>query len=1570
MGRPYRNIIRTFLLAGSTLTALLLTVPEPIANPMIPRHERPVAHPPRVAPPRITPPKVYRAPKVPKKAVTKKKSKAKKKATVRKTSKKLREKAKTQKAKTKTTTKKTVKKAKASKEKDKSKSSKRRKAEYKQTIPAGKREIFKSMQGQLNALGFDLGTADGVYGPKTEQAFIDFLVKFGQSHPNKAQEAYRMLQAGNMVDAQPFVTLYITQNQDLVRPKLADGAQAPGMMISTGGGSSGGASVATLSNDKSGSGGNEIKPVAMDGPGNEGASKPSAHAPATKDQIGKLHTDMQALGMDPGMLTGVSGEAAIDRIYDWMDRSGGNMHESIFTLVEDHMQTLQGLPGGMQTATAKPLQGTGGGVKPTGGTVKPTQGSVSPAADPLNPGGSSFTGGRIEKPGILAVGPGSVPVGSFGSGGVSGPGKTGGSGGSSGGSGGGSGSSGGSGAGSDRGGSGGSDGGSSGYSRKDDPKYDPPRFDPSEFDALKAKADEFKKALETEKFDPDMDIPNVAELDSSKIDWAIYEKMKIYKALKERAKYYSSGGHQEIIENRLMLIDNHIAKYEIALSAMETAKGEAFISAHKIHQKQIADLDDYLERSIKRIFFFKEITIEQIQRYASSSDAHGVGQYQVYTERLKNMHREADETRGYYSRRMQELKSPEGFERILNMELRRAGYIGNAANLAEAEKNIIFYQSVLENTIADIKSDAAKLSNDLKDVASQINNLAAAKANAGGDIAGQEVAQTDLEDLRREIDSSTSEYDLIMAQEGEGDTETKPDKKPRPDKKEPRPDPDGQSPDPADPDYKSPEPDPDASGGGNPPDPDGSGGGNPPDPDATPPDPSDGAAPPDADGPDGSPPAPDKDVAGGGTPPDGAAPGPDPDDVLTAGVTDPDMDYQGRIDATQEMLDGHIASIKQYEAEINSINRRTDISPEEKARIIDGLKSSIDAQKIFADNARKNLADMGSEWDGYQGRSFDGYDPYEVNLTDVRIQELTDIHNTIEEFQTEYDRAHKIIDATTEGNDNYELHQRVRDLVEQAKANQTSLDDLVEQIHKYGDAIHTTRKQGELERLAALADEEIYRQHDYMKRAEKALFWSAIGVGAAGGGAIATAVSEGGAIALTAAKAKGVQVVFNATTGAIEGYVTEGIGGAFIRATEESARELLPVNTLIDLSDKRPDGKLSISLSALRDVGNLIGLKEMSPVLLDKARQAKAALFKVVPTEQQKLIGRAAEQAKQQGIDQVKAWQKAQFDFQKAEASGNVTQTIRDNLAKATMAVDSSDEAKLVMKGASSNVQYQFNQTQKTLIKEPVNEIWIEEMQKLGWSGAALETKSVRNASSAGTVGMDDDIALAEPSLFDRYGDNGSLKYSGPKDPDYLADMKAFNNEFKGSNADASRALWEKDAKKAMNEAYKRVTGHSAEASNISMTTGEHVEAFKDGRLLISGTSNSSSAGWAEQSASVAGYKVIEGKGIVAAEKLGLGNGPGSLGNMNMDEVMQATTQIKTSARELLKDYVGKAMKVKPGMKIPEKTQKQLQILRDIQDGYHNPASANRALIEQTGTNLAKTLESLPGHFESMLKFK
>ncbi len=274
---------------------------------------------------------------------------------------------------------------------------------------------------------------------------------------------------------------------------------------------------------------------------------------------------------------------------------------------------------------------------------------------------------------------------------------------------------------------------------------------------------------------------------------------------------------------------------------------------------------------------------------------------------------------------------------------------------------------------------------------------------------------------------------------------------------------------------------------------------------------------------------------------------PDPKDIADYSDSDDYIDrdnrradLQDQIDVTQQQLDGDMASIKQYEAEINSVHGRTDISPEEKQRIIDDLASRIEGKKFTIDLAKKSLANMGAEFDGYDGRSFDDYDPYKVTAAQKDInQNLTDLAN----FEREYNRAKKIIDMSDDTLDKYHLKDRVNDLVDRAMDANENIGDLANKVRTYADGIYETREQADINKLR---DEAIQAELDaqaYLDGAYNIRNGSALSLALLAGGTGVTALGSGlsgsasaGAWAVTAGQAGAVSAGYSITGGAVDGY--------------------------------------------------------------------------------------------------------------------------------------------------------------------------------------------------------------------------------------------------------------------------------------------------------------------------------------------------------------------------------------------------------------------------------------------------
>ena len=713
-----------------------------------------------------------------------------------------------------------------------------------------------------------------------------------------------------------------------------------------------------------------------------------------------------------------------------------------------------------------------------------------------------------------------------------------------------------------------------------------------------------------------------------------------------------------------------------------------------------------------------------------------------------------------------------------------------------------------------------------------------------------------------------------------------------------------------------------------------------------------------------------------------------------------EREYAEGITGAQSEIDHFIETGKQVQAELRSLEGRIDISAEQKANILADLESRLKYNQIQIAEAQTKLAALGAEYDGYQGKDFVDFGGLKANQTDIELQKIAEKAEAADQYFDQLKRARRIIGKDAEGLDAVSLNERVTDLANRAVDSTESYNEVAKLLNQYGTDINVTRKQGELEYAQAMADEAVLTAEKHLayaqsvvqtaKNAEAVLALGGLGYALATGGLAATAV--------VGVQSQAVMATLDGASSAIDGFSKDGFVAGLKEGALQAGKYYVPVNTYLAVRDGHTD-KLTLSLAIVGDAANLFSSYQTLKTVANKAYAAQAKLTQMTLSESDQAISRAAQAAQKKGSDLVRGYQNARFELDVAKRGGigSEVAAAQDRLEAIVRAIDTSDEAKLALKAKSLSVQAEFVDDQARIIKDPVQQIYQKNMRDLGWTEAGLETEQIRNASSAGTVGLDEDLRIVEPTLNDRVSapsltdtlPDGSpkylgaedpiflrdtknynmhpekLKYSGPTDPSYVADTKVFRSRLLKNGKPQTLAVWEQDSNYAVNEAYKEVAGYEAKQARVIMTTTVNEEAFKDIRMLDSGV-NSSSAGWAEQSASVTQEKMKHG--IAYAKELGLGDGPAT--GLTGVSLEQAATEIKVSVRELMKDLVGKAHKAKPGYVVPPKIDAQIKILQKVVDGTYDPAVANARLIKETGTTLAKTMETLGGHFEAILKFQ
>jgi hypothetical protein len=163
----------------------------------------------------------------------------------------------------------------------------------------------------------------------------------------------------------------------------------------------------------------------------------------------------------------------------------------------------------------------------------------------------------------------------------------------------------------------------------------------------------------------------------------------------------------------------------------------------------------------------------------------------------------------------------------------------------------------------------------------------------------------------------------------------------------------------------------------------------------------------------------------------------------------------------------------------------------------------------------------------------------------------------------------------------------------------------------------------------------------------------------------------------------------------------------------------------------------------------------------------------------------------------VKHWQDKQWELSTLTASGVPSaraQQVSNELTQLVSSINSSYHAKWLLKHQSPpHVQALFNNRLDRSIAALCLSFY-QQLETLGYDTTNLHFCTMRNASNAGSVGMDLDLALDETSrvIISKNGEQ------------------------------VSRFVFMDDAQKAWNRAYMQNTGYSAVQSDILITTKAH----------------------------------------------------------------------------------------------------------------------------------------------------
>jgi tetratricopeptide (TPR) repeat protein len=237
---------------------------------------------------------------------------------------------------------------------------------------------------------------------------------------------------------------------------------------------------------------------------------------------------------------------------------------------------------------------------------------------------------------------------------------------------------------------------------------------------------------------------------------------------------------------------------------------------------------------------------------------------------------------------------------------------------------------------------------------------------------------------------------------------------------------------------------------------------------------------------------------------------------------------------------------------------------------------------------------------------------------------------------------------------------------------------------------------------------------------------------------------------------------------------------------------------------------------------------------------------------------------------------------QKNPAGSVAIQQAENELKQLAASLNSSYHCKWLLKyEAHPSVRRAFSQLVDQSYKE-MNPDMMQRLKDQGYDMSNLRFEPLRNASSSGSSSMDLDLALKEPpGLVIRK--NGQV---------------------------VSLEQLQKDAQRALNESYHKVTGFSATRSELALTTSIHNEAFANKKMLKADVDFSK---FTEKEMASIG-KVVQ----VKADKI--------KGDPVLGDIAKLQAQCRESAKEIdnmmLRNLKQKLAKAKPGS--PEHQQLQI----------------------------------------------
>lgn len=469
------------------------------------------------------------------------------------------------------------------------------------------------------------------------------------------------------------------------------------------------------------------------------------------------------------------------------------------------------------------------------------------------------------------------------------------------------------------------------------------------------------------------------------------------------------------------------------------------------------------------------------------------------------------------------------------------------------------------------------------------------------------------------------------------------------------------------------------------------------------------------------------------------------------------------------------------------------------------------------------------------------------------------------------------------------------------------------------------RDRESLKRIAQAVGNRVQGHHQQQEAAaDEEAAWAMLGEQAATN--IRTAADQS-LMVLSIAGGQPVETAYQAVTGYIEGGPAEA---ALRAASNFGTRASIAVEALrgyqaggLEGAAKRAAVSYAFAKGIEYGMGKIMARRARSAPGVDAAPSGRVtqpttrpasvdapALSRLDIDEQRALT--AFKRARKQGENLVTDFQQAQRRLTAAGAAGRPAQEIIELQAQVrarAAAVNGSPHAKNFLKyRGESEVQRAYNAHLRAVHAE-VEANFHQRMQAEGWSQTPI--REMRNASSAGSVGMDFDIGL-DQSMARNLSRNGKP---------------------------ASGYEWQVDASKAWDDAYQQTTGQRADLAWENITTPTHPESYRDMAWLAEDKSAVQRV-WGQQAADVSRYKSWH-----------MLNDPNLSQMEALQEVSRGTAKdIQTKLGPMLEAVVPQSpASVERLTQSRSHWQRVQRVLADFGDNTIDPITANRRIREITG---------------------